>query len=866
MKPAKPLPPRLADRFLQWFCKKELLEEVKGDLHEIFELETADMPGWKATAFYWIQVFNFLRPFAINGNYSKHTIMIVNYLKFAQRNLIKHKTSAFLNILSLSIGIACFTFIYAYLHSELKYDKFHNEAELIYRVPIDFVDSKNIRLPDATTPPALAPALVRNFPEVATAVRLFPGWGRHFRLGTEDNRQFFEADLIRTDSTFFEIFSFPFLHGDKQTALQGPDQIVITREMAIKYFGKENAIGEKILSLGSNPQTYRVSGILEDLPLVSHFHFDFLTKINFEGLEQNWSWYNYYTYIKLIPSADLKAFEAKLQPFFESYQDEGQDYYNQIYTQPLHSIHLHSHLKWELEPNGDINNIRIFAVLAIFVLIVSCLNYVNLTMAQSVRRFKEVGVRKVFGANKAMLIGQFAVETLLTATLSLVVGFLWTELALINFNPMLEKQITMLSAEGTFLMIMISLFVLVLGILAGLLPAFQLSSSPVALAVKGVRAGSGQSIKKMRYGLLVVQFALSTFMILGALVVYRQLDYMQDVDKGFQPDQVLVIENGSEIQNYQTLKNELLKITKVKNVSNASGVLGKLNWTTNVGHPDPFLMNYMAIDADFIETMGLKLSAGRAFSKAFETDKEGWTLMVNEVGLNELGIEKDELGKSIPITMQGDSIIFGKVIGIVEDFQFTDLKMKTKPFAFFYRDESLNYINLKIAGDQVSHTLLEIERSWDRISDGAPIDYYFLDRVFEDLLLEENRLGQLMLSLTVLAFFIAFVGMFSIANMTLKDRTKEIAVRKVLGSSMWGVVQLVTAKFLWLVLISNAISIPIAFYFANEWLDSFSYRTSIGAGLILVALISTMTVVLFVVGGQSLKAAAGNPVRSLRQD
>lgn len=792
--------------------------------------------------------------------------MIINYLKFAQRNLAKHKTSAFLNILSLSIGIACFTFIFAYLYSELKYDQFHENAELIYRVPIDFVDSKNNRLPDATTPPALAPALVRDFPEVAQAVRLFPGWGNHFRLGTEDGRQFFEADLLRTDSTFFDVFSFPFLHGDRGTALDGPEKIVITRKMALKYFGKENAVGEKILFVGADHPPFLVSGVLEDLPTESHFHFDFLTRIKFDGLEQNWGWYNYYTYIKMNPSANMEVFEAKLQPFFESYQDREQEYYNIIYTQPLTSIHLHSHLKWELQANGDIKSIYIFAALAIFVLIVSCLNYINLTMSQSIRRFKEVGVRKVFGANKVSLISQFVVETLLTALISLLLGYLFAEFSLQKLNPLLERQITLLNVEGIWLMLVIGAVVLTVGLIAGIFPAYHLSSYQAALAIKGLRNTSGQSIKRMRSALLIFQFAISALMILGALLVHKQLKFMQEVDKGFEPDQVLVIENGREVKNYQTLKNKLLEIPSVKSVSNASGILGKLNWTTRVGYPDPFVMNFLAVDSDFIQTMELQTTSGRAFSKDIATDKQGWNIMVNETGMRELGISETDLGTSIPITQDGDSIIFGTVLGVLKDFQFTDLKMKTKPFAFFYRDEPLDYVSVKIARSDVGRALPFIEESWSEVSGGAPVDYFFLDQVYDDLLREENRLSQLMFGLTILSFFIAFIGMFSIANMTLKDRIKEIAVRKVLGASILGVVQLVTSKFLWFVLIANAISIPLAYFFANKWLESFSFRTTLGFELIIIAIVSTTIVAFIVVGGQSLRVAIGNPVKSLRQD
>lgn len=842
------------------------MEEIKGDLHEVYFEETNKMPRWRASLFYWVQVCNFFRPFAINGQNSKKTIMIFSYLKFAKRNLVKHKTSAFLNILSLAIGTACFTFIAAYVYSELMYDRFHKNADLIYRVPIDFVDSKGHRLPDATTPPALAPALKRDFPEVAAAVRLFPGWGENFRFETAEGKQFFESKFLRTDSTFFDVFTFPFLHGSAQSALNAPDQIVITKKVALKYFGKDDVIGEKIALRGSEGRSYQVSAVLEDLPEASHFHFDFLTKIDFDGLEQRWGWYNYYTYIKMNRGVDMNAFESKLQPFYESYLNEGEEYYNIIYTQPLTSIHLHSHLKWELEPNGDINSIYIFAALGIFVLLVSCLNYVNLTISQSVRRFKEVGVRKVFGANKSGLIGQFMVETILFAAIALISGFIITEIAFIQLAPFLGKQISLLSMDGAIFMLVVGMVVLLIGLITGIFPALHLSSFQVVLAIKGLRSSSGSSIKKMRSSLLIIQFAISALMILAALVVHQQLEYMQGVDKGFDPKQVLVIKNGREIENYHTLKNELLNIPEVQSVGRASGVLGQLNWTTNVGYPDPFLMNYLVIDPDFIETLELEVIAGRPFSKEITTDKEGWTLMVNEAGKEELGLADDQIGESIPLTQSEDSIIYGTVVGVIKDFQFTDLKMKTKPFAFFYREEAQGYINLKVSNKNISTTLMAIEEAWGKVAGGAPIDYFFLDQVYEGLLKEEDLLSRLMLGLTLLSFFIAFIGMFSIANIRLKDKTKEIAIRKVLGSSAYAVIQLVISKFLLLVLAANLISLPVAYYFANRWLENFSYRTTLDLDLFAISFISTLLVVLVVVGGQSIRAALVNPVKNLRQE
>ena len=859
-------PPKLADRFLSWFCKSELLEEIKGDLHEMYIEETEGWPRWRAYFFYWMQVFHFLRPFAINGQNSKSVFMFFTYLKFARRNLIKHKSSASLNILSLSVGIACFIFIGTYIFSELKYDRFHSDVDRMYRVPIDFVDSKGNRLPDATTPPALAPALKRDFPEVKSVVRIFPGWGRNFRFKTDSQRQFFESKVYRVDSTFFDVFSFSFLHGHPNTALVNPDQMIITRSMAMKYFNDVQVIGEKITLVGEQNKTYRISGVLEDIPEASHMHFDFLIKINETDIDQNWGWYNYYTYIKMNPNVDMASFESKLQPFFESYQDKGEAHYNQIYLQPITSIHLNSNLKWELEPNGNMSSIYIFSILGLFVLLVSSLNFVNLSIAQSVRRYKEVGVRKVFGAQKSGLTDQFIVESLLTTLIALGLGLIISEGAFNLLNPLLDKNLSLFQWDGLQYLLGVCFFIVLVGTISGLFPALHLSSFQVALAVKGLKNKSGVSIKNIRSALLVVQFTLSSLMIIAAIVVQQQLNFMQTKDKGFESDRVLVIENGKEVSNYKTLKNELLKIPRVKSVANASGVLGKLNWTTRVGHPDPFVMNYVAIDEEMIRTLDLQIVQGRSFSKDIISDKEGWTMIVNEKAKTELGLTDEQIGQTIPIAQMEDSIIYGKVIGILKDFQFSNLKMENKPFAFFYREEPYDYIHLKMNDADIGATLSQIESTWSSLSGSAPAKYFFLEQVYEDLLDEEAMLSKLMFGLTVLAFFIAFMGMFSIANMRLKDKLKEIAIRKVLGSSIIDILQLTISKFLKLVLIANLISYPLAYYFAKEWLNGFSYRMSLGIDAFIISLLSTGVIVLIVVGMQTFRVLKGNLIAIMRQE
>ena len=860
--------PKLANRLLNWLCREELLEEIQGDLFEYYQTACNEGPRWKAILQYWYHVINFLRPFALKriGQNSNIFIMYKSHFKFALRNILKHKASTGLNVVSLGVGIACFIFVAIYIQGELTYDKFHRDYDRIHRVAIDFVDANGRRLPDATTPPALAPALKQTFPEVEASARLFPTWGTKFLLGVSEEKKFYEEDFLRTDSTFFDVFDFEILHGSAEGALDQPDQIVLTRSTALKYFGKENAIGETITHFANQNTIYKVSAIIEDVPVSSHFKFDFLARITSQNLETNWGWYNYYTYIKLVPGGDINSLEPKLQPFFESNLDP-QEYYNIIYTQPLTDIHLRSDLKWELEANGNIDNIYIFSALGVFVLLISCLNYLNLSVAGSLKRFKEVGVRKVFGAHRKSLVGQFIAETLITLLIALVLGGILSEVLFRGLHDILGREVSLLQKENALVLLSISGIVVAVGVIAGIYPAIHLSSFKVANAVKGISARSGKSLLGLRKILLVVQFAISAFMIFGTIAVYQQLQHVKKLDKGFAMEQVLIIENATSAANQQTMKNELMKIADVLNAGISNGVVGSLNWTTALGYPDAFTMNYVVVDPDFVETMGFELTAGRNFSRETPTDQQGITIIVNETGLNELGLTHEDIGKSLPLASQNDSTTRnGTVIGVVKDFHFTNFKSEIKPFAFFYRDIPMGYLNVKINTANVGNTLRQIEAVWDEVSNGAPLEYFFLDQTFADLNNQESKLSNILLYLTLLALFIAVIGMFAIANMTIKDRRKEIAIRKVLGGSASGVSSLIVRKFLILVLTANVIAVPLAYYIMNNWLEGFAYRTSLGLMLFAVAIASTMLIAWITVGMQSFKAAVSNPVKSLRAE
>lgn len=769
-----------------------------------------------------------------------------------------------MKVSSLSLGIASFIFIAVYIAEELSYDRFHPHAERIYRVPIDFVDSEGNRLPDATTPPALSPALKNNFDEIEATVRLFPGWGSKYLFSVNPETKFYEQNLLRVDSTFFDVFGFEFLQGDPNQALDMVNAVVLTEETALKYFGRSDVVGENITYHAQEDRPLIVTGVVKSLPANSHFHFDLLSRLTFDGIDTNWGWYNYYTYIKLAPNVERAKFEAKLQPFFEDQIGE-REFYNAIYLQPLTDIHLQSDLKWELGSNGSISNVRIFGALALFILIISSLNYLNLVVAASLKRHREVGIRKVFGAFRSSLTTQFLFETLITTGLAFILGILIAQLMLVNASDLLNRQMTLVNQEYWGLLALLGGASLLVGLLAGTYPALHMSSFKPALAVRGLINHSGASVSGLRRFLLVIQFCISALMILGTLVVHKQMDYMGSLDLGLDPEQVLILENADDIANQELLMAELGTLPGVEAVGVSSGIMGALNWTTNIGYPDRFLINYLVVDPGYLETMGFELIHGRNFQKDIETDQEGYTIVVNESAFRELGLDADDIGNAINILQDDTLTIEGKVIGVVKDFHFTDFRMEIKPFVFFYRSEPLDYVNVKVQSPDMFQTLNELEEVWDRFANGAPLEVLFQDETYAALMLSERRLSRIMLALSGLALFIAIMGMFAIANMTIRDRKREIAIRKVLGATATGVSTMVTSRFLMLVLLANLIAAPLGYLAMEYWLDDFVYRTTIDSWVLVVTALFTVIVAWITVGSQSLHAAISNPVKSLRE-
>ncbi len=770
-------------------------------------------------------------------------------------------------MIGLSTGLICFILIFVFVKDELSYDRFHKEPEQVYRVVKDFVNDDKSRIPDATTPPALAPALQQDLPEVAQVTRLFPSWGRRYVLEIGDKKMN-EQGVMRVDSNFFEVFTFPFVKGSKQTAFRQTRFIILTASSAKKYFGDEDPIGKTIKVDIDNGTDYAVTAVLKDVPSNSHFSFDFLIPLRFGNtdLSTEWGWYNFYTYVRLKPGVKPGTFESKLQPLFKKYQPDNT---NIFYSQALTNIHLDSRLKWELGNNGDRSYVHIMLAIAIFVIIIAGINYINLATARSSKRAKEVGIRKVAGAHRSLLIGQFLSESVIIVFCSLIVSIVAAALLLPAFNQLMDKNLTLFSSNHLSTWLIIFGVALTVGLGAGLYPAFYLARFQPIQVLKGniLSVAKGAFLRK---GLVTFQFVISMVMITSIIVISNQLSYIRNKKLGFDKENILLIHNVGRLQNKAALKEELKKLPSVKSVGGADGLLGGQNWTNGVrakGKEEESLLNFLNVDYDFLSTMNVQLKEGRNFSKDFGRDSVA--IILSETAVKEIGIKPPVVGSQIVWGEQDTTVYYADVIGVVKDFHFSNFHEPIKPFGFVLdsdRNPRINTLFVKTLPGNVDQTLNSIEKIWKTQVAGQPIEYSFQDDQISSMHKQETKFQHMFTYLTIVAIVIACLGLFGLASFTAEQRTKEIGIRKVLGASVQGLVSLLSKDFLKLVALAIIIATPLAWYFTHHWLQDFVYRVTLSWWVFAIAGIAALLIALLTVSFQAIKAAIANPVKSLRTE
>lgn len=804
--------------------------------------------------------------------------MLKNYLKIAFRNLRKHKGYSFINIAGLAIGLACCVLILLYVREELRYDRFHEQAGRIYRLTLS--TDKGEQPTNANTSFGQGPALAAEFPEIEAIVRFRKmGWGEK-RVFAHNDKRFYEERFFFADKNVFEVFTFPFLRGHPKTALAEPFSIVITEAMCQKYFGQNNnPLGETISLDPYNDgefTDYKVTGVVKNLPHYSHIKFDFLA--SFESQKdlvsmterRGWGLESVFTYVLFKPGAHAENVEARLPAFLDEHL--GKDHWYALHLQPLTAIRLHSHLRAELEPNGDIAYVYIFSAIAIFILLIACINFMNLATAQSAQRTKEVGMRKVVGAVRAELIKQFLGESVCLSLLALALAFILIEASLPVLNSLVGKHIEIDYVTDLPMIAMMFGLAVVTGMVAGSYPAFFLSASRPIDSLTGKTRGGRKTAVILRKGLVIFQFAISVILVVCTTVVYYQMQYIRHKNLGFDRDVIVVAPLNDQIRNsYRAAKHELLQHSNLLAMTVTEQVPAKAGngagyqidgWKESEG------LTRFFVDHDFLKTYGIGLAAGRDFDEKISTDATT-AFIVNEAFMRLAAWKSPAaaIGRSIRMR-HGRQDYDGTIVGVVQDFQLSSFRDSIWPLVINIMPmEKLNFISFRLAPQNVTATLNHIGKVWSMFAPSYPFDFYFLDDDFARLHQADQQLGQVFHAFAWLALSIACLGLFGLAAFAAERRTKEIGVRKVLGATVTNIVTLLSKDFVKLVLLANLIAWPLAWYAMNKWLQRFAFRVEIQWWIfVLVPLGGTLFIALLTVSTQALKAALTNPVNALRYE
>ncbi len=803
--------------------------------------------------------------------------MLINYFKIAWRNIKRNKLFSAINILGLSIGIALCFMIMLYVQDELSYDRFNKNADRIVRVIFN-ASLNGGKISESFVMAPVAATIKKDFPEVKETARLQSVGSVKV---TYDHKTFKNDELAYVDPSFFNLFTLPLIAGDEKSALMQPHTLIITRKTAEKYFGNENPIG-KTLGFNDNTEMFKVTGVIENIPANSHFHFDiFASTVGWEPAgSDSWMSGSFHTYLLLKPNADYAAMETRFPAMVEKYmgpqiqRDMGMSL-SQFRTkgnelgfvlQPLTSLHLHSGTSFELEPGGSSTYVYIFGAIALFMLLVACINFINLSTAGASRRAKEVGIRKVAGSGKFQLIRQFLSESILIALFALMIGFVLVRLALPAFNNISGKHL-LFDTKPVLAFILTGLLV---GVIAGIYPAFYLSSFKPIAVLKGKLTADNNSFG-LRRTLVVFQFFISVTLIIGTIVVYQQMKYIQNKKLGYDKEQLITIPNSWALgKNEQAYKQELLRDPRILNATSSwFKPAGPTNTNNAMVYPEGHDNQAMKtieyhIDEQYIPTLGMQMAIGRNFSKDFAMDSLG--MIINESAVKAFGWNMtDAIGKKLVRVNsdKGTNVAF-HVVGVVKDFNFNSLHNPISPLLMTLQPEG--GLIFKVNTTDISGLLATMKKRWDAFNTGESFSYSFMDDLYNKTYAAEQKTGTILNIFSALTIFVACLGLFGLATYAAEQRKKEIGVRKVLGASVSQITNLLSKEFLKLVLIASLIAFPAAWWAMNQWLQSFAYRINISWWIFAIAGISALMVALITVSFQAIKAAIANPVTSLRSE
>lgn len=797
--------------------------------------------------------------------------MLKNLLRVALRNFMRDKWYSLLNILGLTIGITFSVFLIFYIKDELSYDRYNEKADRIYRIEAFVKEPDKDTMRWAITPFLMAQALSKDYPEVEEATRLWgnPGNKTMFKNGA---LRFYEDKVMYADSNLFRVFTYNFIQGNARNALTAPNALVLTQSLAEKYFGEHTSYIGRTLE-NANGDIYKVTAVIKDVPKNSHIIFNALISRSSlpADFANNWGGFGFYTYVLLKPHVNAAAFQKKLAPVYDKYLAPIFAQFNikmRFGLQPITSIHLHSDATNEPEDLGSMSYIYIFSAVAFFMLLIACINYMNLTTARSARRAKEIGIRKVTGSTKSQLVLQFLVESTLTAVVALLLSIGFIALLLPTFNSISGKSIAFATLFQPSTLLTLLAIIVFVGFVGGSYPAFYLSKFNPVNVLKG-NLSKGSSNVTLRRALVVVQFSISMIMLICTWVVYAQLKYVRSKDLGFNKQQVLTITANSDkdvSSSIRAFKNDVRDNPHVLAVSTSQGVPGSgisfnlFTIETKNGHTDKGVDCY-GVDEDYFKTLGMKIVQGRAFSGLSDTLR---SIIVNENMMKEYGWGNNAIGKRV--RFPGDtSKFYLEVVGVVKDFNQKSLYNPITPLILFYRPNS-NMIELKLDAKNINTTIASVEQSWKKYFTDLPFAYTFLDQDFNSQYAADQKRGKIFTAFSILTIIITCLGLLGLIAFTTQQRQKEISIRKVMGAKVSQIIPLVTRNFVALVGLSCLIAFPVAWYFMSKWLEIFPYNTGLKITPFILSALVVLALTLLTVIFHTVRAAVAKPVKALRAE
>lgn len=858
-------PPKLSLKLIDWFCREELIEELQGDLYQYY----AESGGKLKVLKYWIQVIKYLRPSTLKSvKTQKSGPMFVFNPILTLRNLNRHRSTSLISIFGFTFGLVATIFLYFYIHSELTVDTFHKDGDKIYRA-IRQSEVNGTPYDIGVTSGPFAGALANDFPESITDVtRAMTESG----LVSAGERKFYEDRILMADANFFDFFSYPLAAGDPKTVLDKPNSVVLSSQMAKKYFGDENPIGKEIKA--DNMFTFIVTGVMEEMPAKTHIPFDFVASIElynqFDWFKNWWS-NGLMTYVKIPSPQVAESVKAQLPGFMDKYFGEDFQKFGRridLTLEPLEEIYFNNETRYDSALHGNIRSIYILGAVSIAILFIACFNYVNLSIAQSFMRAKEVGVRKVLGVHKKRLMLQFLGESFMILLFSILLAVALCQLLYPLFYQAFGIELALNWTDLNVLTFFAALIVLVL-ITSGLYPALLLSSFKPTAIMKG-NLGTGKNVG-LRKGLVVVQFAISIFLIVATVLISRQNAYMNNKDLGFDKEAVVVVRlyNEEIRNNKETFMKNLRLLPSVKAVSNMSGEPGGFHDVTVFkisGVNEDLRFRTVFTDTAYLSVLGIDVLAGRSFSPNLATDATD-AMLINEKALAETGLSANEIiGKKVSLPSWNDTQ--RTIIGVVPDYHFNSLKDEVEPVGIIASQNFGGRVVIKVQSSNLKEAMIVIDETYRELSPGFPLQYDFLDDSLERLYEEEQKQAHLFSAFSGISIFLACLGIFGLAAYSAQQRQKELGIRKVLGATVQQIISLISKEFVLLVVVATVLAIPAAWYFISNWLKDYAYQIDLWSHwyVFVAGGIVTVIIALITVSIKTYKAAISDPTDSIRNE